>query len=167
MNLLLTTLLLVQLPVHFTPDRVGVRYAQSLPYGDQDATSSDSDRWISTAGETAAQAASGCGCGLAVAAAGVALAMGGIIHEDYGDVRAITAVTAAAVPAAAATGVMLAGGGLGRTGRAYLGSYLGALSLGAVGLAVGGAVGGDAVSGALVGCAVGSLPGAVVGYNVR
>jgi hypothetical protein len=101
---------------------------------------------------------------------GFVLAVGSAISEDYGRAALAVAGTTVLVPAAAALGVAYAGRGRGRTGRAYLCSYAGALVLGGLGFVVGTVTGlGPSTSFyiAYVGAIPGSVIGSVVGYNIR
>lgn len=173
MSLLLAVVFVVQSPVLFTPDRVGIRYAQSALSGsatDADPAAAAAESvpqrtgWRSSPGATAAQTACGCGSTMVPLSVGFVLAMGGLIHEDYGSAREILALTTALIPAASATGVALVGHGRSRTGRAFLGSYAGALVLGGLGLVVNSH---DPVAGVAFGATLGSVVGSVVGYNIR
>jgi hypothetical protein len=164
MGLLLAVAFAAQFPTDSSPRVIGVHHGQLLLAGSEAEALPGGSCWASSAGATVAQSACGLGSGVLMAGTGLMLMMGGIVHEDWDNARAGMVVTAALVPAATATGVVLAGRGRGRAGNAYLGSYVGAVALGAIGfLADGDRMSG---SGLAIGLALGSVPGAVVGYNL-
>lgn len=165
MGFLLAVVFAAQFPTDSSPSVIGINHGQLLLAGSEREAAPGGSCWASSAGATAAQSACGLGSGVLISGAGLMLVMGGIVHEDWDDARAGIVITAALVPAATATGVVLAGRGWGRAGKAYLGSYIGAVALGAVGFLVdGNRMSG---SGLAIGLALGSVPGAVVGYNLR
>jgi hypothetical protein len=175
MSLLLAALFAAPLLVHFSPDRVGIRYAQTSPSGSVSgagtarAAAESVPRptgWRSSPGATMAQCACGCGAVAVPVGIGVALGFGSFLYENYGRAYLPLAATGILLPAGAALGVASAGCGRGRTGRAYLYAYTGALLLGGLGYAVG-ATGGNDLSGAYIGWASGSMVGSLVGYNLR
>lgn len=165
MGLVLAVVFAAQFPTDSSPSVIGVRCGQLSLAGSEGEAVPGGSCWASSAGATVAQSACGLGSGVLIAGTGLMLMMGGIVHEDWDKARAGMVVTAALVPAATATGVVLAGRCPGRVGSAYLGSYIGAVALGAVGFLVdGNRMSG---SGLAIGLALGSVPGAVVGYNLR
>jgi hypothetical protein len=159
-NLLLVALLVSQVPVHFSPDWVGVRYEKpSVARSEIDQVPGRSC-WASSTGATLAQAGCGLAAGALVAGLGYA-ALTNSVENGWPNFFASLFGTAALFPAATATGVAVAGRGRGRTGQAFLVSYLGGIMLGAIGI-VGAGKGGIAI-----GWAVGSCAGSLVGYNLR
>jgi hypothetical protein len=123
MSLLLAALFAAPLLVHFSPDRVGIRYAQTSPSGSVSgagitsaAAESVSRRtgWRSSPGATMAQCACGCGAVAVPVGIGVALGFGSFLYENYDQAYPPLATTGIFVPAASATGVALtATGGAG------------------------------------------------------